>query len=133
MRLRSSPRKAVWLARPPGRRSCDKGWESTIVDFGDAIEDMVERIGVDHVGVGTDFTQEQTSAWFDVLMSQQGTKFSPRRLGYPDVPSHPEGVETPDKMSNIATELKGRGFSDEDVSKILGGNWLRLLREVWRD
>ena len=66
-------------------------------------------------------------------MSQQGTKFLPRRLEYPDVPSHPEGLETPDKMSNIATELLGRGFSDEDVSKILGGNWLRLLREVWRE
>jgi membrane dipeptidase len=110
-----------------------KGWESTVVDFGDAIEDMVERIGIDHVGIGTDFTQEQTSEWFDVLMSQQGTKFSPRRLGYPDVPSHPEGVETPDKLSNISAELLGRGFTDEDVSKVLGGNWLRMLREVWRE
>ena len=117
-------------AWPPFLR---KGWESTLADFGDAIEDMVERVGVDHVGIGTDYTQDQTSEWFDVLMSQQGTKFSPRRLEYPDVPAHPEGLETPDKMSNIATELLGRGFSDEDVSKILGGNWLRLLRRVWRD
>ena len=117
-------------AWPPFLR---KGWESTLADFGDAIEDMVERVGVDHVGVGTDYTQDQTSEWFDVLMSQQGTKFLPRRLEYPDVPAHPEGLETPDKMANIATELLGRGFSDEDVSKILGGNWLRLLRQVWRE
>ena len=117
-------------AWPPFLR---KGWESTLADFGDAIEDMVERVGVDHVGIGTDYTQDQTSEWFDVLMSQQGTKFSPRRLEYPDVPAHPEGLETPDKMSNIATELLGRGFTDEDVSKVLGGNWLRLLREVWRE
>ena len=117
-------------AWPPFLR---KGWESTLADFGDAIEDMVERVGVDHVGIGTDYTQDQTSEWFDVLMSQQGTKFLPRRLEYPDVPAHPEGLETPDKMSNIATELLGRGFSDEDVSKILGGNWLRLLRQVWRE
>ena len=117
-------------AWPPFLR---KGWESTLADFGDAIEDMVERVGVDHVGIGTDYTQDQTSEWFDVLMSQQGTKFLPRRLEYPDVPAHPEGLETPDKMANIATELLGRGFSDEDVSKILGGNWLRLLRQVWRD
>ena len=117
-------------AWPPFLR---KGWESTITDFGDAIEDMVERVGVDHVGIGTDYTQDQTSAWFDVLMSQQGTKFSPRRLEYPDVPAHPEGLETPDKMANIATELLGRGFTGDDVSKILGGNWLRLLRQVWRE
>ena len=117
-------------AWPPFLRN---GWESTLTDFGDAIEDMVERVGINHVGVGTDYTQDQSKEWFDVLMSQQGTKFLPRRLEYPEVPTHPEGIETPDKMSNIAAELTNRGFTESDVSKILGGNWLRLLGQVWHD
>ena len=117
-------------AWPPFLR---RGWESPIVDFGDAIEDMVERIGIDHVGIGTDYTQEQSSSWFDVLMSQQGTKFSERRLEYPDLPKHPKGIETPDKLSNITIELSKRGYNSQDISKILGGNWLRLLGEVWQD
>ena len=117
-------------AWPPFLRN---GWESTLTDFGDAIEDMVERVGINHVGVGTDYTQDQSKEWFDVLMSQQGTKFLPRRLEYPEVPTHPEGLETPDKMSNIAAELTERGFTESDVSKILGGNWLRLLGQVWHD
>ena len=117
-------------AWPPFLRN---GWESTLTDFGDAIEDMVERVGINHVGVGTDYTQDQSKEWFDVLMSQQGTKFLPRRLEYPEVPTHPEGLETPDKMSNIAAELTNRGFTESDVSKILGGNWLRLLGQVWHD
>ena len=115
-------------AWPPFLR---KGWNSTIEDFGDAIEDMVERIGINHVGIGTDYTQEQPSDWFDVLMSQQGTKFSNRRLEYPINPSHPKDIETPDKLSNISLELTKRGFPEQDVTKILGGNWFRLLEEVW--
>jgi membrane dipeptidase len=116
-------------AWPPFLR---KGWESTLPDFADALEDMVERVGIDHVGIGTDYTQGQTKEWFDELMSQQGTKFLERRLSYPDVPTHPEGLETPDKMPNIATELLKRGYTQEDTAKVLGGNWVRLLREVWR-
>ncbi|MCH8150272.1 MAG: membrane dipeptidase, partial [Planctomycetes bacterium] len=90
-------------------------WESTLSDYVDAIDDLVERIGIDHVGIGTDYTQDQTKEWFDVLMSQQGTKFHERRLSYPDVPTHPEGLETPDKMPSIATELLKRGYTHEDI------------------
>ena len=109
-----------------------KGWESKLGDFIDAIEDMVERVGIDHVGIGTDYTQGQTKEWFDVLMSQQGTKPLERRKEYPEVPGHPEGLETPDKMPAIADALLSRGFSSDEITKILGGNWLRLFKQVWR-
>jgi microsomal dipeptidase-like Zn-dependent dipeptidase len=33
---------------------------------------------------------------------------------------------------NLAAELGGRNYSDEDVSKILGGNMMRVLRSVLR-
>ncbi|MDP6064550.1 MAG: dipeptidase [SAR202 cluster bacterium] len=114
---------------PPFLRN---GWESTLEDFADAIEDMVERVGIDHVGIGSDYTQGQTKEWFDVLLSQQGTKPLERRKDYPDVPGHPEGLETPDKLPAIADSLLGRGFTSDDITKILGGNWLRLLNQVWR-
>lgn len=113
---------------PPFLRS---GWESTLEDFADAIEDMVERVGIDHVGIGSDYTQGQTKEWFDVLMSQQGTKLLDRRHEYPDVPGHPGGLETPDKMPDIADALVGRGFAADEITKILGGNWLRLFTQVW--
>ena len=109
-----------------------KGWDSTIEDFGDAIEDMIERIGINHVAIGTDYTQDQPSEWFDTATSQQGTKPSDLRLQIPKNPSHPKGLETPDKMSNISIELQKRGFKRQDIEKILGGNWLRLLKDVWK-
>ena len=115
-------------AWPPFLR---KGFKSTLEDYGDAIDDMVERVGIDHVGIGTDFTQDQSKEWFDVLLSQQGTKPTERRKEYPDTPTHPVEIETPDKLSNVASELARRGYGRPDIAKVLGGNWMRLLQEVW--
>jgi microsomal dipeptidase-like Zn-dependent dipeptidase len=35
-------------------------------------------------------------------------------------------------MPNIAVALTGQGYIEDEVVKVLGGNWLRLLREVWQ-
>lgn len=115
-------------AFPPFLR---KGFESTLRDYVDAIDDLVERVGIDHVGIGTDFTQDQPKAFFDWLFSQQGTKYQARSVPYPDPLVHPRGMETPDKLSNVARELLRRGYNQTDVTKILGGNWFRLFQEVW--
>ena len=106
-------------------------FESTLRDYGDAIDDMVERVGIDHVGIGTDYTIDQTKEFFDVLLSQQGTKWNPRRLNYPDTVTHPVGIETPDKFPSIADELTRRGYGSEDITKVLGGNFMRVFKEVW--
>jgi len=87
-----------------------RGFESTLEDYGDAIDDMVGRVGIDHVGIGTDYTQDQTKEWFDLVLSQQGTKPSPRRKDYPDTITHPRGIETPDRLSNVAGELAEAGI-----------------------
>jgi membrane dipeptidase len=106
-------------------------FESTLQDYVDSIEDLIGRIGIDHVGIGTDYTQDQDSAFFDWIFSQQGTKYQGRDVAYPDPLVHPKGMETPDKLSNVAQELMDRGYSGEDVTKVLGGNWLRLFEQVW--
>ena len=107
------------------------GFESSLEDYVDAIDDLVERVGIDHVGIGTDFTQDQPKEFFNWLFAQQGTKYQPRPVEYPDPLVHPRDMETPDKFSNVAGELLGRGYRPEDVVRILGGNWLRLFEEVW--
>ena len=115
-------------AFPPFLR---QGFESTLADYVDAIDDLVERVGIDHVGIGTDFTQDQPKPFFDWIFAQQGTKRRERPMAYPDPLLHPRGMETPDKLSNVARELLQRGYSEADVTKILGENWLRLFQEVW--
>ena len=108
-----------------------KGFDATVSDYVDAIEDLVERVGVDHVGLGTDYTQDQPREFFDWIFSQQGTKPRPNPPVFPDPALHPVGMETPDKLSSVARELASRGYDGESIAKVLGGNWLRLFRRVW--
>jgi microsomal dipeptidase-like Zn-dependent dipeptidase len=44
-------------------------------DYLDAIDHLVELVGVDHVGIGTDFTQDQPSSFWTYFGSQQGIEF----------------------------------------------------------
>ena len=112
------------------------GAESTLEDYIDAIHHLVELVGVDHVGIGTDFTQDQPPSFWRYIGSQQGTKFpstfADGSVDYAKVELYPKGLETPDEMPNIAVALMGRGYNEGEVLKVLGGNWLRLFREVWR-
>jgi len=43
----------------------------------------------------------------------------------------PYDLETIADLQNISLLLKNRGYSTEDVSKIMHGNWLRFLRKAW--
>jgi membrane dipeptidase len=70
----------------------------------DHFEHAVKIAGIDHVGLGSDFDGVD-----DML---------------------PEGMEDISRMPNLVRGLMERGFSDDDILKILGGNTLRVMREV---
>ena len=44
--------------------------------------------------------------------------------------SAPCGLEDVSKIPDLAIELARRGYSEEDLEKILGGNLLRVMRQV---
>ena len=110
-------------------------FESTVKDFVDAIDDMVERIGIDHVAIGTDSTHDQPLEFWEYIGSQQGTKY-PSTFVEPGVPYmelsfQPKGMATPAEFPNLAEALLNRGYSAEDIGKLLGGNWMDLFERVW--
>ncbi len=111
------------------------GRQSTLEDYVDAIEHAVDVVGIDHVGVGTDFTQDQPDDFWRYIGSQQGTKFPST---FTDVIEnwdvfYPDDLNTPDDMPALAPALLRRGYSTEEVAKVLGGNWMRLFRQVWKE
>ncbi len=77
---------------------------TTLEQLCDHIEYMTHRAGVDHVGIGSDFFGGAV----------------------------PDGLEDVSKFPNLLAELIRRGWSDEAIAKITGGNFLRMFRQVER-
>ncbi len=75
---------------------------ATVSDAVDHIDHVVELIGVEHVGIGTDF----------------------------DGGGGLQGCNDVSEMANITLELVRRGYSDDQVRKIWGGNVMRVFRQV---
>ena len=74
----------------------------SVDDVVDHIDYIVGRIGVDHVGIGTDFNHG----------------------------SGVEGYDDASQAMNVTLALLKRGYSAEDIEKIWGGNFIRVFREV---
>jgi membrane dipeptidase len=69
----------------------------------DHIDHAVQVGGVEHVGLGSDFD---------------------------GIDSKPRGMEDVSKLPNLVRELARRGYSETDLERILGGNLLRVMRQV---
>ena len=112
-------------------------FDSTVEDFVDALDDMIHRVGIDHVAIGTDSTHDQPLEFWHYIASQQGTKypstFSPTGLNYLESSFQPKGIENPVEFPNLADALVNRGYGKEDIEKLLGGNWMNLFDRVWTD
>lgn len=74
----------------------------TVKDFVDHIDYMVKKIGIDHVGISSDF----------------------------DGGGGIEGWDDASETLNVTTELVRRGYTKEEIGKIWSGNLLRVLDEV---
>ena len=84
---------------PPARKQAYLAPVARLIDH---IDHIVKLVGIDHVGIGTDFDGGAGLAGFN------------------------NAAEWP----NLTQALIERGYSDEAVGKILGGNFLRLFRAV---
>ena len=108
-----------------------KGDDSTIEDYVDAISYTVDLVGLDHVGIGTDFTQDQPASFWKYIGSQQGTKFPSTFTDTTEASNYPKNFETPDKFPDLIHIMENKGFSNNEIAKILGLNWIRIFQEVW--
>ena len=75
---------------------------ANLEDFVDHIDYMVEKIGLDHVGISSDF----------------------------DGGGGVEGWKDASETMNVTKTLRERGYSDSEIAKLWGGNLLRVLDQV---
>ena len=91
-------------------------------------EYLVDLVGVDHVAFGPDVLYGDHRALLGLLAEQHDID-PPGEIGgrY-----HVKGLENPtEAWQNIPRWLVKEGYDDEEIQKVLGGNILRALEEVW--
>lgn len=112
--------------------------ESTVEDVLDHIDHAVDVMGVDHVGIGTDLDDRSLDRGVtpstSALRHYRPTCPAVYGEGPTDVyDPYPEGVHRHTELRNLTRGLVDRGYADEEIAKILGGNFLRLFEEVWEN
>ena len=105
-----------------------RGIEANVDDYVEAIGYVINLIGEDNVGIGTDFTQGQDQAFFDWLTHDKGRY---RRLTDFGTIVNPEGIRTIGGFPNLAMAMERAGWSEARIVKIIGGNWMRVFKDVW--
>jgi membrane dipeptidase len=90
----------------------------TVEDVVHHVDYMAKLVGPDHVGLGLDLSYHTNGS---------GT--------YPDIYNPPghvgvKGLERVSDLRNVTSGLLKKGYSAEDVKKILGGNFLRIFKRV---
>ena len=76
--------------------------EATMEDVMAHLEHAIEVMGIDHVGIGTDF----------------------------DGDGGVRGLANASELLNLTRQLMARGYSDDDIQKIWGGNFLQLMTKI---
>ncbi|MBL8671140.1 MAG: dipeptidase [Alphaproteobacteria bacterium] len=112
------------------------GQQPTLDQLIDHIAHIAAVGGIDHVGLGIDYFWAQEPlmplAEAQATYRQFVAQGSWDTANYPPPPwRYPTGIETPASLVNLTRRLLERGFSAENTAKVMGGNWLRVFREVW--
>ena len=105
-----------------------RGPRATVDDYLEAIEYVIELIGEDRVGIGTDFTQGYSADFFDWITHDKGRY---RRLTDFGSVVNPEGLRTIGEFANLTSTMESAGWPESRIRKIMGENWLRVFGEVW--
>lgn len=109
-RYDSPPFGGLYIGDPERAKAALAAWDKahpepkvTLAEVADHIEHIRKIAGVDHVGIGSDFD---------------------------GIPAAPQGLDGVDKYPALLAELARRGWSDQDLGKLAGGNLLRAMAQA---
>lgn len=85
---------------------------------------VAKLVGIDHIGLGLDYSQSTPEDY---------KRWGYESDTYPMPPwKYPVNLDEVTKLPNFTLGLQKRGYSDADIRKVLGGNYLRVFRAVWK-
>lgn len=108
------------------------GNDATIEDYLDAMSYVIELVGEDHVGIGTDFSLDhpRPGPWLLWANRDKGTARTLTEFGSVKI-NKPKGIREIREVPNLTAAMIARGWSEARILKLLGGNWLRVLEAAW--
>ncbi|MFC7050925.1 dipeptidase, partial [Emcibacter nanhaiensis] len=102
---------------------------TTVEHVVDHIDHVVKLTSIDHVGIGTD-----SDLWgYDDLPREQNESMQSKyKASYKFREKlDTDAMDHPGKIYDLTEALIRRGYSDDNIRAILGGNFKRMLGEVW--
>ncbi len=99
--------------------------DASVPTFMRHLEYMVDLVGVEHVGLGVDLVYD-IEGWNRFFLANKDRYWR----DYADTP--PAQFLQPETLPALTEAMLERGYAESDVRAILGGNYLRVAREVWR-
>jgi membrane dipeptidase len=103
----------------------------SIESYMEHFEYCVNLVGIDHVAFGPDTLFGDHVALHHAFARQLSIKAAHGQQRFEEV-AYVDGIENPaEEFHNIARWLVKNGYSDAAIAKVLGGNILRVLKQVW--
>jgi membrane dipeptidase len=102
--------------------------QATLGEHLDHYDHAKKLVGIEHIGIGPDFILG-TGDQFE-MDPDDSTAFPPWVMG-PGKQTTVKDFEDISKLPNVIAGLKARGWSEPELDKLLGGNWLRVFGRVW--
>lgn len=100
------------------------------------VDYVVNLVGVDHVGFGLDINEYQSTLYgrADEDYGSYAKRYPEIVAGYPSVETlWLKGLQNVKSFPEVTKGLVKKGYSDEEILKLLGGNFLRVFGKVWRE
>ncbi len=113
-----------------GVRNFVRGQEPTTIEhIVDHIDHVVKLVGVEHVGIGSD---SDLNGYDDMPADQRKELLAMYKSSYAFRNKlDTDGFDHPRKVFDLTDVLIRRGYSDDNITAILGGNFRRLLGATW--
>ncbi|MBW2370448.1 MAG: membrane dipeptidase [Deltaproteobacteria bacterium] len=106
--------------------------EPSVAHLLDHVDYVKNLVGVDHVGIGSDWPMSMPMWMMETIATGLALELGFRKEDKLPTTDTLKGFSENKEYINITRGLVSRGYSDEDIKKIIGENWLRVFDQVWK-
>lgn len=110
--------------------------QPSLDDYLDHVEYITNLVGIDHVGFGGDCTpdgkgDESGTVVQATLYPEVGGEYFSRVGTHPSL-AHAKDFKGVQEIDNVIAGLQQRGYAEDTIDKFLGGNFARVIKQVWK-